>query len=81
MNRFLLWGLASLASAAAIWSINIPRLLSSEAVQMSDPSTKAALLATAVFGNLTIGLYWLTFFPPNWYRKRHAAPAELGSTS
>ena len=33
------------------------------------------LLVTGVLGIATVGLYWLTFFPPVWYRQ-HFSPEE-----
>ena len=29
-----------------------------------------SMLITAAFGIFTVCGYWLTFFPPAWYRKR-----------
>ncbi len=68
VNRFLLWALASLCMAASIWMVNLPAFLgvengSAEAILMRDVS----MLVTAAFGTTTVGLYWLTFFAPQWY--------------
>lgn len=66
-NRFLVWGTASLGTLLAVWissiSFFIPR----------DPATLAAWspgiqIATATVGVATVSLYYLTFFPPSWYR-------------
>ena len=73
-NRFLLWGLASLTTAAAIWVVNIPGLVGVSLRQVDeDPLASTCLLVTGVIGTATLGLYWLTFFPPVWYR-RHFSP-------
>ena len=34
------------------------------------PLTAGCMVATAVFGLVTVGCYGLTFFPPRWYRAR-----------
>ncbi|MCG8592450.1 MAG: hypothetical protein MJE66_24425 [Proteobacteria bacterium] len=80
VNRFLLWGLASLMGTAAIWSVNVPGILTAGEAVMADPATQLSLVVTAAFGMLTVSLYWLTFFPPRWYRKRLSIP-DAGSAS
>jgi hypothetical protein len=70
-NRFLLWGLASLSTAAAIWVVNIPGLMGISLGRADGSSLGSTCLAvTGVIGTATLGLYWLTFFPPVWYRRR-----------
>jgi hypothetical protein len=70
-NRFLLWTLASVSALGSIWIVNVPTLVRSF-VHAADLSglTVVSLLVTAVFGIGTVSLYWLTFFPPAWYRNR-----------
>jgi hypothetical protein len=71
-NRFLLWGLASLFAVAAIWTISWPAL---RGLPIGEQQQLAPgfMLVTAVWGIAAIGAYWLTFFPPRWYRARLAA--------
>ena len=71
-NRFLLWGSASLGTGLATWTSSIGFFLP------RDPSVLAAWepgiqIATATFGVATVALYYLTFFPPRWYRERLVA--------
>jgi hypothetical protein len=73
-NRFLLWGSASLGTALATWTSSIGFFLPQE------PGVIAAWapviqIGTATFGVATVALYYLTFFPPRWYRERIAATA------
>jgi hypothetical protein len=70
-NRFLLWGLASLSAAGSIWVLNVPGMLG-ESLDGPGGSRLAegCLLATAALGTTTVATYWLTFFPPVWYRRR-----------
>jgi len=81
-NRFLLWTLASLSMAASIWIASVPALAgavpgSSEAVRLRD----VTMLLTAGFGTTTVCIYWLTFFPPVWYRRRLERSASDGALS
>jgi hypothetical protein len=70
-NRFLLWTLASISSLGSIWIVNVPVLLRPFVSEADLPGlTVVSLLVTAVFGLGTVGMYWLTFFPPAWYRGR-----------
>jgi len=70
-NRFLLWGLASLATAGSIWAVNIPGMVGTNLAEAGGSSLSATcLFVTGVLGTATLGLYWLTFFPPVWYRLR-----------
>ena len=70
-NRFLLWTLASATATASIWIVNVPAFLGVgiEAGQTANITT-LCMLATASLGTATVGIYWLTFFPPAWYRAR-----------
>ena len=73
-NRFLLWGLASVTTAAAIWVVNLPGLLGVNLAEaQGTPLVSTCLLVTGAIGTATLALYWLTFFPPVWYRRRFAA--------
>lgn len=79
-NRFLLWALASLSMAASIWIVNVPSLSgavpgSADAIRLRDVS----MLSTSGFGITTVCIYWLTFFPPDWYRRRLGRPGGAGS--
>jgi hypothetical protein len=81
-NRFLLWGLGSLTTTAAIWTISVPifvRAAPLAVLDMADPLVEVALLVTALFGIATIGLYWLTFFPPDWYRSAVTRSAQASA--
>jgi hypothetical protein len=70
-NRFLLWTLASVSSLGSIWMVNVPLLVRSFAAEADLAGlTVVSLLVTAVFGIATVSMYWLTFFPPAWYRDR-----------
>jgi len=70
-NRFLLWGLASLTAAGSIWSVNTPGILGAT---LGGPDgnrlAESCLLVTGALGTATVVIYWLTFFPPVWYRRR-----------
>jgi len=68
-NRFLLWGIASICTAAAVWTVTAPALLGLSRSRQEDlmPLT---LLATACFGIGAVCAYWLAFLPPRWYAAR-----------
>lgn len=66
-NRFLLWGLGSLFSLAAIWTISWPALRGIRPEEMHQVSP-GLMLATALWGMAAIAAYWLTFFPTRAYR-------------
>jgi len=68
VNRVLLWGVASLFSAAAIWTISLPAILLSFEDQMRLVSS--SMLLTALWGIGAITSYWFAFFPPAWYLAR-----------
>jgi hypothetical protein len=68
-NRFFLWTLASLTSLGSIWTVNLPLLIQPWLSHGAFPGAVVmSLLVTALFGLATVSLYWLTFFPPAWYR-------------
>ncbi|RLE20413.1 MAG: hypothetical protein DRJ50_10775 [Actinobacteria bacterium] len=70
-NRFYLWGVASIFAAASIWIVNIPTFVGVAPEQPGGAELSAVtMLGTAFCGLATVSLYWLTFFPPTWYRKR-----------
>jgi hypothetical protein len=70
-NRFLLWGLASLTTAGSIWVVNISVLSgASVAASGGNQIAELCLLGTGVLGIATVAIYWLTFFPPAWYRRQ-----------
>jgi len=74
VNRFWLWSMGSLCAALAIWVVNVPFALDPPPA----PGTLGATLpfaATGLLGIGTVGCYWLTFFPPTWYRERVEAGA------
>jgi hypothetical protein len=69
VNRFLLWGVASLFSVAAIWTISLPAILGLP-LEEQQRIAPVSMSVTAVWGIGAISAYWLTFFPPAWYRAR-----------
>ncbi len=73
-NRFLLWGSASLGTALATWTSSIGFFLPQrpEVVAVWEPVIQ---IATATFGIATVALFYLTFFPPSWYRRKVVATA------
>jgi hypothetical protein len=75
VNRFLLWGIGALFSVAAIWTISLPAMIG---LSLEDQLRIAplAMSITGVFGIGAISSYWLTFFPPAWYRARIAAASR-----
>lgn len=80
VDRFRVWGISSLSAAAAIWSTNLPVWLDAPLGAIdASPITTLSMLVTAAFGIFTVCGYWLTFFPPAWYRRRVAASASAGA--
>jgi hypothetical protein len=77
-NRFLLWGIASLCTAAAVWTVSLPALLALplESQQELLPLT---LLITACFGIGAVVAYWLAFLPPRRYAARLLGKARVVS--
>ncbi len=74
-NRFLLWSIASICTMASIWTLEIPTFLGYERLSPDAAHiTTFTMIGTSVFGIVTICTYWLTFFPPDWYRARFQAP-------
>jgi len=70
-NRFLLWGIASLTTAGSIWLVNIPVLArASISTPGGSQLAEICLLLTGALGIATVATYWLTFFPPVWYRRQ-----------
>jgi hypothetical protein len=71
-NRFLLWGSASLGTALATWTSSIGFFLPQrpDVVAAWEPVIQTF---TATFGVATVALFYLTFFPPSWYRERIVA--------
>jgi len=69
VDRFRIWGLASASAVSAIWTVNVPTWMGVPLGEES-PIVALAMLVTACFGVATVSLYWLTFFPPAWYRAR-----------
>lgn len=81
-NRFLLWAIASLCTMASIWTVEIPTFLGYERLSLGAVHiTTVTMIGTSVLGIITICTYWLTFFPPDWYRARFRAsdPSEASS--
>ena len=81
VNRFFLWGLASLFTASAIW------IASTTFALMDQPARLAAWtplirVATAAVGLVTVACYGLTFFTPEryaqWLRNR-STPDEASA--
>jgi hypothetical protein len=73
VNRFLLWGIASIFSALAVWTVSIPSMLSF-AADRQMALAPFTLSLTATWGIGSIGTYWLAFFPPAWYARRVKSP-------
>jgi len=74
-NRFLLWSIASICTMASIWTVEIPTFLGYERLSPDAAHiTTFTMIGTSVFGIVTICTYWLTFFPPDWYRARFQVP-------
>ena len=75
VNRFLLWGVGAVFSVAAIWTVSLPALLGLPLEEQRRLSP-LVLSITSVWGIGAIASYWLTFFPPVWYRARIGAAAN-----
>jgi len=75
-NRFLLFGLASLGTLAAVWITSWPMWLSDPAA--AAPYQTFNFLTTAMVGIGTVTAYSLAFLPPAWYRRWLAADAPAG---
>jgi hypothetical protein len=70
VDRFRVWGIGSVAATAAIWTVNLPSFLGLEhGTPAADDAAAVARLLTGCFGLITVGAYWLTFFPPEFYRR------------
>jgi hypothetical protein len=79
VDRFRLWGMASLCAVASIWIVNIPTFMGLGAGSAGiDRVSSVCLVVTACFGIGTVSAYWLTFFPPTWYRARLSAASTAG---
>jgi hypothetical protein len=77
VDRFRVWAMASACAAGAIWVVNIPTWLGvSPAEPEAAAVTTVSLFVTACFGLSTVGMYWVAFFPPGWYRRRLEKLAE-----
>ena len=65
-NRFLLWGISTLA-ATGIWSYSL------WAEVTSNPDTTEFYLVATVMGGACAASIWLAFFPPRVYQRWFAA--------
>lgn len=74
VNRFLMWGMASTFAVAAIWTVSLPALVGLPLEEQRRWSP-FVLSLTGLWGMGCVFSYWLTFFPPAWYRARIAASA------
>jgi hypothetical protein len=74
-NRFLLWGSASLGTALATWTSSISFFLPRDPALLASWGPVIEVF-TASFGVATVALFYLTFFPPAWYRERIVATAK-----
>ncbi len=63
-NRFLLWGLTGFLLLSSNFAL-IPQYIEYERESLFS---SAMDLMLGTFEYLTIGLIWLVFFPPRWYR-------------
>lgn len=77
VNRFLMWGVASLFAVAAIWTVTLPGLLGVFGLPLETQLrwSPFVLSLTGIWGIGAIASYWLTFFAPRWYLARIAAPS------
>ena len=66
VNRFCLWGVASLLTAAATWTASIPFAIY-RSPELLLAWTPAIQVATASVGLVTVTCYALIFFPPKRY--------------
>lgn len=66
VNRFFLWGLASLMTAITIWVASITFAIMGEP-ELLARWTPMIRVVTAGLGLITISCYALTFFPPRRY--------------
>lgn len=74
VDRFRIWGIASCSTAASIWTVNVPVWIGAPVGSpQASALTAIAMVLTAAFGLVTIGAYWLTFFPPGFYSRRFAS--------
>jgi hypothetical protein len=75
VNRFLLWGVASVFAIGAIWTSSLLGMLdlTREEQWRLAPYTMSL---TSFWGIGCISTYYLTFFPPAWYRARISAGAR-----
>lgn len=77
VDRFRLWGVASLCAMSSIWIVNVPTFVGVDATTGTISGfVSACMVVTAGFGTATVCLYWLTFFPPAWYQARLAGSAS-----
>lgn len=68
VNRFLLWGTASLGTSLATWTASSLLLFAGD-LEAGLAWRPAIQVATATIGVATVALYALTFFPPAAYRR------------
>lgn len=66
-NRFWLWGTGSLGTAISIWFASVPYFLIHDTARLATWSP-IVQVATATTGLVTVSIYYLTFYPPAWYR-------------
>jgi hypothetical protein len=75
-NRFLLWGIASICTAAAVWTVTLPALIGLP-LERQQELLPLTLLTTSCFGIGAVTTYWLAFLPPRWYSARLLGEAAL----
>jgi hypothetical protein len=62
-------------ATASIWTVEISTFLGYQRISPDATHiTTLTMIGTSVFGIVTICTYWLTFFPPAWYRARFRSP-------
>lgn len=66
-NRFWLWGTGSIGTTLSIWIASVPFFLAHDPALLARWSPVAQVV-TATIGLVTVSVYYLTFYPPEWYR-------------
>lgn len=83
-NRFLVWGVGSMFSAAAIWTASAPFLLVDKP-ELAQTLTPLIYIMTATAGLASISCSYLAFLPPDryraWVEQRAAAKNGLGAAT
>ena len=65
----------SRSNGGSSWVVNIPVLVDGSLARGETPLSAICMLVTGVLGIATVATYWLTFFPPVWYRRQFSQEA------